>query len=123
MKDVAHSWAIIQSLEEGTDEYARHEWALRYMGRLIALEPLEAWRVIELIYENNSGNSWVLENLGSGPIETLLRMDGMKVLPLISERLEFDKSFWGVLKHVWSDSLPLEIRKQFDEISQRPHSF
>ncbi|MBN6152387.1 hypothetical protein JR065_18770 [Xanthomonas sp. AmX2] len=116
LNDLACSWAKIQSIAEDTNEYAEHEWALRELGNLIALEPIQAWHVVESIYEANKADSWVIENLGAGPVETMLRMHGSAVLPLLSLYFSANEEFKDVLKHVWIHSLPPEISNQLSKI-------
>lgn len=116
LNDLAYSWAKIQSIDEDAAEYAEHEWALRELGNLIALDPIQAWHVVESIYEANKNDSWVIENLGAGPVETMLRMHGSAVLPLVSLYFSANEEFSCVLKHVWDHSLPPEISRRLSKI-------
>ena len=112
LKEVASSWVAIQTIDEGTPEYAAHEAALRQLGKLIARDPVQAWHVAESVYEANQSNDWILENLGAGPVETLLRMHGEVILPFLTFYLSANPGFSKVIKHVWAHSLPTEISER-----------
>ncbi|WP_369978202.1 DUF6869 domain-containing protein [Xanthomonas bundabergensis] len=116
LNDIALAWKRLQSAPENTAEYSECEWVLHEFGVLIALEPIQAWHVVESIYEANRSDAWITENLGAGPVETMLRTHGQTVLPLVSLYISENEEFISVIKHVWNHSLPPEIGSRLAEI-------
>jgi len=78
-------------------------------------EPEEAWRLVVEISEV-SADPWVLENLGAGPLETLLTLHGESTLKAVEAYASQRQEFLGVVAHVWPQALAPEVAKKLTAI-------
>ena len=87
--------------------------AVEELDNLIVSDPIVALDVLKNIYLRTK-DSYVLENLGAGPLETLLVAKGSEIESALDELLLVHPSFGGsVLRHVWWDSVDQALKEKY----------
>lgn len=94
---------------EATDDFL---WAVDFMNELIDQNPVECLRVIQRILSHDQ-SEFIAANLGSGPIEDLLRIYGKNALEQIERMAAADENFKKTLRSVWVNSFPEEIKARW----------
>lgn len=67
------SWIRLQKAEHDSAEYKQDEWSAVKLNMMCVTEPDAAWETVTRVFESTS-DAWIYENLGAGPLETLLGM-------------------------------------------------
>ncbi|WP_300578261.1 DUF6869 domain-containing protein [Phenylobacterium sp.] len=83
-------------------------WAIDVVMDLQSSDPMRALEIAFAI-ARKSTDEWVLENLGAGPLETLLR-DDPTLLDAIQIEAASSAGLLEALRSVWSSSMPDETR-------------
>jgi hypothetical protein len=123
LKDIPEAWGAYQHAAEGSPARAHNEWAADAFADLLVADPVSAWHVVESTFEQFQHDSWIVENLGAGPVETLLRMHEDQVLPLLAVYVESNPKFDALLRHVWWESVGLKAKKFLEkQLSAEPRS-
>ncbi len=110
-KSLVTTWIELQSLAPGDPSHLRCEWAAVELNMLCLENPSEAWNVVKEVFES-SEDPWVLENLGAGPLETLLSVHGDNTLQEVRIYSRQQPRFLKVLAHVWTHALPPDVAEQ-----------
>jgi hypothetical protein len=97
---IAESWLTVQ----------RHWWAWDSLNRLCDEAPLDAWPIIVRLVEM-ADNDELLEDIGAGPVEELLRKHGPLLLNDVQTLAASDPRFRQVLSHVWLAERDSEVAK------------
>lgn len=105
------TWIELQSLTPDDPSHLKLEWAAVELNMLCLENPDEAWNVVKEVFES-SEDPWVLENLGAGPLETLLSMHGDNTLQEVRIYSRQRPRFLKVLAHVWTHALPPDVAEQ-----------
>ncbi|WNH53209.1 DUF6869 domain-containing protein [Stenotrophomonas oahuensis] len=110
-KSLVTTWIELQSLAPDDPSRLKCEWAAVELNMLCLENPGEAWSVVKEVFES-SEDPWVFENLGAGPLETLLSMHGESTLEEVRIYLRQRPGFLKVLAHVWTHALPPDVAEQ-----------
>lgn len=108
--ELADAWIALQRSEVGSVDFRSNQWALR-LNVACLNEPEFAWEVIRQIFESNE-DAWILENLGSGPLETLLSKHGGFAVDAVKAYLSERRDFVRVLTRAWHESLAADVSSE-----------
>jgi hypothetical protein len=103
----------LQSADPESDAYKQNEWSANKLNMMCIEQPSVAFDVAMKIFEA-SKDPWVHENLGAGPLETLLTYESETTMPMIKRYIEKNPQFLLALQHIWRHSLPESVAAQLD---------
>ena len=113
---LAQAWISLQSAFPESEQESELEWSSNKLNRLILRDPIASWDIV-LAIAGSSSDAWVLENLGSGPIEMLLTQHPHEAIRLLEEDLRVENPNLRVaIEHVWLESVPVEIRDRIKSL-------
>lgn len=110
-KSLVTTWIELQSLAPDDPSRLKCEWAAVDLNMICLENPGEAWSLVKEVFES-SEDPWVLENLGAGPLETLLSTHGDSTLQEVRIYSRQRPDFLKVLAHVWTHALPPDVAGQ-----------
>lgn len=98
------TWIKLQHADQESQQAEELMWAANKLNILCITDPLDAWDLTKGIADETD-NEWVLTNLASGPIESLLSMHGDSVISLILEYAGKSEKFKKSLSNVWKNEI------------------
>lgn len=108
---LASAWIALQGAVEGSDVQRDSQWSASALNIACIEDPEQAWSFVVDIFESSS-DPWVHENLGAGPLETLLSLHGELTLAALRAYVPDKREFLSVVAHVWSHALAPEVAKR-----------
>ncbi|WP_313317582.1 DUF6869 domain-containing protein [Stenotrophomonas sp.] len=111
-KELVDSWVNLQKADHGSAAYKRDEWAAVKLNMMCVSSPSEAWEIVTDIFESTA-DEWIYENLGAGPLETLLGLHGEFAISALSSYAASNPKFLDVAAFVWPHSLSSDVAKRF----------
>lgn len=120
-KELVDTWIRLQKADLDSTEYKRGEWSAVKLNMMCVTEPGTAWEVVIKIFESTS-DAWIYENLGAGPLETLLGMHSDFALNAMKSYAELNPEFLEVAAYVWPHSLAPEVAQKFLAIADQSES-
>jgi len=115
---LASAWVALQGATDDSALQSDSQWSAIQLNMMCIEDPEQAWRVVVEIFEFSS-DPWVLENLGAGPVETLLSLHGQFALNALESYMSEKRAFLGVLAHVWRDALSPEVAQGLMSLTKR----
>lgn len=84
-------------------------WAYRELDELCSSNPMRALDVVLEILDQGPEER-VFYNLAAGPLEDLLKRNGVQLLDVIRQRAAHNPRFRELLGGVWTEGMPTEVR-------------
>lgn len=116
--DLVQSWIALQKADHDSSEYKTNEWSALQLNMMCISEPDAAWKLLVEIFESSS-DPWIYENLGAGPLETLLTLHSDFALDAIKKYSEANPAFLDAAAYVWQHSLPPDVAERFVAIASK----
>lgn len=102
MDRIAHNWL----------RYQETLWAWEKINSIIKDEFIEyAYNVVCSLYEKSSSDVH-LSSIGTGPLESLLKKNGMFIMDRIEELASNDKRFRVCLSYIWPTNISVDLWKR-----------
>ncbi|WP_372156566.1 DUF6869 domain-containing protein [Xanthomonas campestris pv. fici] len=118
---LASAWIELQHIPVETSNYDALASAAVNLNNLCLTDEDRAWNVVKAVFESSS-DEWVIENLGAGPVESLLDFHPSvtikKIEHYVAERPDFKK----VLAHVWTSRLSTEHQQALSKSMRQGRS-
>jgi hypothetical protein len=107
-KEIAESWLTVQ----------RHWWAYQAMCKLVEASPEEALSLILVVLERASSPN-DLADIGSGPLEDLLRLHAIAVIDKVETLAKSNPAMRTALSHVWFSQGDTKLNERLEALGCR----
>lgn len=113
-------WMKLSRPHEGRPRARDDDPAWWAIDAVMELESSDPVRALEVAFEiaRKSSDEWVLENLGAGPLETLLSRD-QTFLDAIKIEAASNPNLLEALGSVWMNDMPAETRAAVQRLTGR----
>lgn len=115
---IADNWIALQYTNENSDQYLPLIRESRKLDELSHETPLATIEVLACILAKNSSDH-ILANLGAGPLEDLLVVNGASVIEEIEKWASSDQLFRRALSMTWRRQIAEEIWQRVEAAANR----
>jgi Family of unknown function (DUF6869) len=105
---LAASWLRLQKTPAPGATREDLSWVVERVWDLCDDAPNEAFEFILAVLEQDASSA-TLAILSAGPLESLLRKHGPRIIGRVERRARRDASFTRLLAHVWKDKMSQKI--------------
>lgn len=107
-KNIVSSWIMLQGIEQGTSAANSLMWAAEVMIEKAISQPHECWKLIMDI-ANSTDDEWILANVASGPLETLLATHPYEAIELVESAAAKNRKVVRMVNCVWRNAIPEDV--------------
>ena len=97
---LAIAWVELQKLDQKSERTNELSWASNELIRLVLFEFRGSWDVILEILASTD-DSWVIANLGAGPLEELSRLYPVEFEASVKIEIKKNRKLKQAMTHVW----------------------
>lgn len=112
---LASAWIDLQHVPVETPGYEGLASAAVSLNDLCLTDESRAWKIVTVVFESST-DEWVIENLGAGPVESLLDFHPSITIENIEQYTVKRPDFRKVLKHVWTSRLSAEHQQKLNKL-------
>ena len=115
---LATSWLMLQKTPEAGSTQEDLAWVVEKVWDLCDDAPNDAFEFILAVLERDISNA-TLAILSAGPLESLLRKHGPRIIGRVERRARRDANFTKLLGHVWKDAMSNKIWARVQCVRER----
>jgi hypothetical protein len=129
--DLAKAWIeFIRRLNPATGDIDDHsyaqlsdntDWPVDRLIEYSIADPARAYDVI-LCIAAMSDDEWVLSSVAAGPLETIVRSNPREFVPRLADDATRNPNIRVIVRNMWFDSLPEEMKRELDHIRGQQQS-
>ena len=112
------SWLLLQRTPEAGTPREELAWVVEKVWDLCDDAPNEAFEFILAVLDQDS-SATTMAILSAGPLESLLRRHGPRIINRVERRARRDANFTRLLGHVWRDTLSSQIWTRVQSVRDR----
>ena len=112
------SWLLLQRTPEAGSVREDLAWVVEKVWDLCDDAPNEAFEFILAVLDQDS-SATTMAILSAGPLESLLRRHGPRIINRVERRARRDANFTRLLGHVWKDTLSSQIWTRVQVVRER----
>ncbi|HEY6986688.1 MAG TPA: hypothetical protein VH375_11450 [Rhodanobacteraceae bacterium] len=115
---LAAAWLRLQSQPEAGVDREDLSWVVEKVWDLCDDAPNDAFEFILAVLERDL-SSETLAVLSAGPLESLLRKHGPRIISRVERRARRDANFIRLLDHVWKNAMSGKIWDRVQSVRER----
>ena len=101
-------WIALQRVRQDSAESAELMWAAEELTLFSITYPTKTWQVI-LDVISATDDEWILTNLGSGLVETLLATFPDEAFSLVEGEYSHNARLQRVIENIWKNLIPDDV--------------
>lgn len=107
-KHLAASWLSLQKMPDAGSAREDLSWVVEKVWDLCDDAPNDAFEFILAVLEEDTSPA-TMAILSAGPLESLLRKHGPRIIARVERRARRDANFTRLLGHVWQNAMSSKI--------------
>ena len=115
---LATSWLMLQKTPEAGATREDLAWVVEKVWDLCDDAPNDAFEFILAVLDRDISSA-TLAILSAGPLESLLRKHGPRIIGRVERRARRDANFTKLLSHVWKDAISSKIWARVECVRER----
>lgn len=115
---LATSWLMLQQTPESGSTREDLAWVVEKVWDLCDDAPNDAFEFILAVLDRDI-SSGTMAVLCAGPLESLLRKHGPRIIGRVERRARRDANFTKLLSHVWKDAMSSKIWARVECVRER----
>jgi hypothetical protein len=115
---LATSWLVLQTAPEAGSAREDLAWVVEKVWDLCDDAPNDAFEFILAVLDRDISSA-TMAILSAGPLESLLRKHGPRIIGRVERRARRDANFTRLLSHVWKDAMSSKIWARVQCIRER----
>jgi len=115
---LATSWLMLQKTPEAGATREDLAWVVEKVWDLCDDAPNDAFEFILAVLDRDISSA-TLAILSAGPLESLLRKHGPRIIGRVERRARRDANFTKLLSHVWKDAMSSKIWARVECVRER----